>query len=459
MAKRPGGPLSTRPLHYFWIVDCSGSMSIEGKIEELNRGIREAIPQMRRVANENPFANVLVRCLKFSHGASWHVREPIPVSQFNWNDLQADPLEEVNVKADIIFLMDTSGSMGGEIRALKESCIAFADSIIKEEKSASINLGLVGFAIGGHSYRGKVVDYTVHDLSTYTIGIWPLASPAEFQQRIQSLKLRRFGGKGCYLANNDTVDIFPRIVQAFAGPEENARILVIVSDELGDTSGLAEIVQQLKDASITTFVLGVPGKDGQKSAHEVIAEATGGEFWNLAESKGKLAIEIPLDDVAKTIAREITKKLKDGRESHGTDLGVALQMIAQELKIPPMSDRAFPPVLALLSDGEPTDAYRESLNNLMALPWGQKAVRIAIGIGSDADTKVLQEFIGRSDVEPLQANNPEELAHHIRWTSTAVLKAASSPASQSKQKAAERYNIPIPRPMNPRESEKAPKVW
>ena len=27
MAKRPGGELATRPLHFIWIADCSGSMS------------------------------------------------------------------------------------------------------------------------------------------------------------------------------------------------------------------------------------------------------------------------------------------------------------------------------------------------------------------------------------------------------------------------------------------------
>ena len=157
-----------------------------------------------------------------------------------------------------------------------------------------------------------------------------------------------------------------------------------------------------------------------------------------------------------------------GRGNHSKTTGgapkwpltlVTLKMVAQELKIPPMSDRAFPPVLALVSDGEPTDAYHVGLNHLMRLPWGQKAVRIAIGIGADADLQVLQEFIGRSDVRPLQANNPEELAHHIRWTSTAVLKAASSPASQSIEKANQGYNIPIPRPVNPQRTQKAPKVW
>lgn len=39
-----GGRMSTRPLHFVWIVDCSGSMSIEGKIQSLNNAVRESIP-------------------------------------------------------------------------------------------------------------------------------------------------------------------------------------------------------------------------------------------------------------------------------------------------------------------------------------------------------------------------------------------------------------------------------
>ena len=89
MAKLPGGPLSNRPLHFFWIADCSGSMSIEGKIQALNNAIREAIPHMRTVAAENPNAQVLVRAIAFSDGARWHVAQAEPVDEFRWNDLKA----------------------------------------------------------------------------------------------------------------------------------------------------------------------------------------------------------------------------------------------------------------------------------------------------------------------------------------------------------------------------------
>jgi hypothetical protein len=105
-------------------------------------------------------------------------------------------------------------------------------------------------------------------------------------------------------------------------------------------------------------------------------------------------------------------------------------MVAEQLRIPPMSDRALPPVLVLVSDGQPTDNFNKGLASLMDEPWGKKAVRVAIAIGEDADLEVLRKFIGHAEIEPLQANNPEALVNYIKWVSTAVLQAASSPASQ-----------------------------
>jgi len=201
----PGGAISNRPLHFIWLCDCSGSMSINGKIEVLNRAIRESLPEMKRVANDNPNANVLVRAIKFSDSAQWHVPTETPVNSFNWTDLTAGGL---------------------------------------------------------------------------------------------------------------------------------------------------------------------------------------------------------------------------------TDMGKALLLLAEQLKMPPMTDRALPPVLVLVSDGQPTDDFDTGLRALMNEPWGKKAVRIAIAVGQDADKDTLQKFINHPELRPLEANNAETLVRYIKWASTAVLKAASSPVSQ-----------------------------
>ncbi len=233
MSKRPGGELATRPLHFIWIADCSGSMSVEGKIQALNNAIREAIPHMQSVADENPNADVLIRAVKFSTGAQWHISQPTSVADFKWTDL--------------------------------------------------------------------------------------------------------------------------------------------------DTGGL-------------------------------------------------------------------------------TDMGKALSLIAEQLKIPPMSDRALPPVLVLISDGQPTDDFSSGLKALMDLPWGKKSVRIAIAVGEDADNEILQQFIGASEIRPLQAHNAEQLVKYIKWVSTAVLKSASSPASQADISGHTVANVPIPT-LPDNEPSSATDVW
>ncbi len=121
----------------------------------------------------------------------------------------------------------------------------------------------------------------------------------------------------------------------------------------------------------------------------------------------------------------------DDLQSNGyTDMGRALELVAAELDVEVMSNRALPPVLVLLSDGMPTDDFGQGLQTLMAQPWGKKAVRLAIAIGKDADDIVLGRFIGHSEIQPLQANSPEALVSHIRWASTAVLQSVSSPVSR-----------------------------
>jgi uncharacterized protein YegL len=142
-----------------------------------------------------------------------------------------------------------------------------------------------------------------------------------------------------------------------------------------------------------------------------------------------------------------------------TDMGKALSMVAEQLKIPPMTDRALPPVLVLISDGQPTDDFNGGLNDLTDQPWGKKSVRIAVAIGADADYDVLQKFIDHPELKPLQANNPEALVRHIKWVSTAVLKSASAPASQAAEAEPAVAHVPVPTPAVDDEPDSALDVW
>jgi uncharacterized protein YegL len=205
--RRPGGRMASRPLHFIWLVDGSGSMRVDGKIQALNHAIREAIPHMRTAALESPHATVFVNAIRFADEASWMGDKLTPVSEFRWNDIEA------------------------------------------------------------------------------------------------------YGA---------------------------------------------------------------------------------------------------------------------------TSLGEALTMVGEALQPPLMTERAMPPVLALVTDGLPTDDFQSGLDHLLSKPWGQQALRVVVAIGEDSASPDAQEifraFIANDALKPFHANNPEVLAEQIRWVSTAVLQSISSPA-------------------------------
>ncbi len=135
-------------------------------------------------------------------------------------------------------------------------------------------------------------------------------------------------------------------------------------------------------------------------------------------------------------------------DSSTTDKGKAFSKVAEQLNVMLIPERILSPVLVLVTDGQPTDDYRSGLKQIMSLPWGKKAVRIAIGIGEDCDFCVLEEFVGNSEIKPLRARNEESLTRYIKWASTVLIKnvaiAPSLPVDFSKFRYTNILQIPTP---------------
>src|SRR5690606_11788989 len=100
---------------------------------------------------------------------------------------------------------------------------------------------------------------------------------------------------------------------------------------------------------------------GSSQAHQLIAESTGGRFWNILTSKGKQDFSSILADVASCISVEMKKELEDGTVSTGTDLGAALRLLAKELTVEAMPSRGLAPILVLITDGHPSDDFDAAL--------------------------------------------------------------------------------------------------
>lgn len=89
MAEHLGPALARKPMHMFWLLDVSGSMAVDGKIEALNDAMRVAVASARTAAAENPGVEVFARAITFAHDAAWHHPDPIPIGSFEWSDVDA----------------------------------------------------------------------------------------------------------------------------------------------------------------------------------------------------------------------------------------------------------------------------------------------------------------------------------------------------------------------------------
>lgn len=121
----PLGSVSRSKLHFFWVADCSGSMKTQGKIQALNNAIHECIPSTREANKANPFAEMLVRAVKFSSGAQWHVGAPTPVDEFVWKDLDASGVTDLGAAIRLLMTELTPEKMGR--RALPPVIVLLSD--------------------------------------------------------------------------------------------------------------------------------------------------------------------------------------------------------------------------------------------------------------------------------------------------------------------------------------------
>jgi uncharacterized protein YegL len=90
-----------------------------------------------------------------------------------------------------------------------------------------------------------------------------------------------------------------------------------------------------------------------------------------------------------------TDMAADGRTAMGAALSLAKRLIEDKDVIP---SRAYRPTVVLVSDGQPTDDWQRPLEALIADGRSAKCFFMAMGIGQDPGTKVLERFIAQTPV-------------------------------------------------------------
>jgi len=85
----PGLEIAKRQLNFYYLLDTSGSMTMNGRIQALNQSVRQSIPGMSEAASSQPNAMLKVHAIEFSTSARWHTYPGVDVDSFSWQDLSA----------------------------------------------------------------------------------------------------------------------------------------------------------------------------------------------------------------------------------------------------------------------------------------------------------------------------------------------------------------------------------
>lgn len=90
MTEHLGPALHSKAIDLVFIVDVSGSMASDAKIQSLNAALEEALPFLREAAAEAVGVEPKARVLTFGSTARWAV-ERVDLDDFWWPDLRAEP--------------------------------------------------------------------------------------------------------------------------------------------------------------------------------------------------------------------------------------------------------------------------------------------------------------------------------------------------------------------------------
>ena len=119
---------------------------------------------------------------------------------------------------------------------------------------------------------------------------------------------------------------------------------------------------------------------------------------------------------------DVINQWSDLTASGKTPLGQALTLLQDSLEDRNIvSSRAYRPTIVLVSDGKPTDDWGGPMAELLASPRASKAARFAMGIGADADSVILSQFIDTaSGLRVFEAHEAGRIQKFFRFVTMSV---------------------------------------
>ncbi len=208
---------------------------------------------------------------------------------------------------EVVFALDTTGSMGGLIAGAKENIWSIASTMASAEGNPEIRMGLVAYRDRGDAYVTQVADLSTDLDSMYS-------TLMDFQAA--------GGGDGPESVNQALHDA---VNQMSWSQDPNAyKVIFLVGDAPGHTDypndvPFADSVRLAANKGIVVNTIQCGGAPMTKIQWEQIAQLGLGKYMNVEQGGGALAVTTPFDD---QIA-ELSAQLDGSRVFFGDELAMA----------------------------------------------------------------------------------------------------------------------------------------
>jgi Mg-chelatase subunit ChlD len=205
-------------------------------------------------------------------------------------------------KVDVVFVLDTTGSMEGLIAAAKEKIWSIATTLSHANSAPEIRMGLVAYRDRGDAYVTQIVDLS-NDLDSMYATLMQFAAGG--------------GGDGPESVNQALDDAVTRI--SWSQDPSSYRVIFLVGDApphmdyQGDRK-YPEIVAAAVQKGIVVNTIQCGTLSDTVGPWTQIAALGHGKYFTVDQAGSAVAIETPFDDRIATLAAE----LDDTRLSYGS---------------------------------------------------------------------------------------------------------------------------------------------
>lgn len=164
----------------FYLVDTSGSMS-GAKIGALNTAVRETLPIIKEISENNSDSKIKISVLEFSSGCDWMYPMPTEIETFEWRDLQAGGLTSLGEAYEQLsqklshshgFMMEATGSFAPVIILLSDGAPTDHPEYALEKLRANKWFKVatkIAIAIGDDCIKSTLIDFTGNEEAVLTV--------------------------------------------------------------------------------------------------------------------------------------------------------------------------------------------------------------------------------------------------------------------------------------------------